>query len=88
MDGQNVFDKPIKNNLRTYDNVRKITIDQRDDYTAGCLLDYPYFKLNRKLIAIDLSKQVALHAETKTIKQINFTGNLNWPRQKTMLFII
>ena len=88
MDGQSVFDKPIKNNLRTYDKVRKITIDQTDDYTTGCLLDYPCFKLNRELIAIDLNKQVALDAETKTINQINFTGNLNRPRQTTMLFII
>ena len=29
-----------KNDLRTYDNIRKITTGQRDDYTTGCLLDY------------------------------------------------
>ena len=29
-----------KNDLRTYDNIRKITTCQRDDYTTGCLLDY------------------------------------------------
>ena len=28
-----------------------------DDYTTGCLLDYPYFKKYYKLIAVDLSKQ-------------------------------
>ena len=63
-------------------------MDQKDYYTTGCLLHYSYFKLNRNLIAIDLSKEVALDAETKIIKQINFTGNLNRPRQTTMLFII
>ena len=31
-DGQNFFDQPVKNDLRTYDNVRKITIGQEDDY--------------------------------------------------------
>ena len=29
---------------------------QGDDYTTGCLLDYPYFKENCKLIARDLGK--------------------------------
>ena len=33
----------------------------------GCLLDYPYFKKQFKLIAIDLSKEQALYANRKTI---------------------
>ena len=33
----------------------------------GCLLDYPYFKEQFKLIAIDLSKEQALYANRKTI---------------------
>ena len=36
-DGSNFFDQPVKNDLRTYDNIPKIEID---DYTTGCLLDY------------------------------------------------
>ena len=36
---------------------QKITIGQEDDYTAGCLLNFPYFEGNYKMIAIDLSKQ-------------------------------
>ena len=47
------------------------------DYTTGYLLDYPYFKLCRKLIAIDLSKQQKLDADPKAIQQINYTGNLD-----------
>ena len=31
-------------------------IGQGDDYTTGCLVDYPYFKENYELIAIYLSK--------------------------------
>ena len=42
--GRNFFDQPIKNDLKKYDNIRKITTGQGDDYTTGCLLDYPYFK--------------------------------------------
>ena len=45
-----------KNNLRTYDNIRKIATVQGDDYTTGCLLDYPYFKEYYKQVAIDLIK--------------------------------
>ena len=56
IDGRNFFDQPIKNDLKTYDNIRKIATGQGDDCTIGCLLDYPYFKKYCKLIAIDLSK--------------------------------
>ena len=72
----NVFDQPVKNNFRTYDNIQKITIGQRDDYATGCLLDYNYFNEYYKMIAIDLSKQPALDADPKAIQEINFTGNL------------
>ena len=72
----NAFDQPVKNNFRTYDNIQKITIGQRDDYTTGCLLDYNYFNEYYKMIAIDLSKQPALDADPKAIQKINFTGNL------------
>ena len=56
INGRNVFDQPIKNDLITYDNIRKTSTGQGDDYTTECLLDYPYFKKYCKLIAIDLSK--------------------------------
>ena len=42
IDGKNFFEQPVKNDLRTYD-IRKIATRQGDDYTTGCLLDYPYF---------------------------------------------
>ena len=73
IDGKNFFDQPVKNDKVTYENVRKITIDQGDDYPTGCLLDYTYFKKFYKMIAIDLSKQQMLDADSKTIQQINFT---------------
>ena len=53
IDGKFFFHQPIKNDLKTKDNIRKITTGQSDDYTTGCLLDYPYFKKYCKLIAID-----------------------------------
>ena len=76
----NFFDQPIKNVLKTYENIKKIATGQGDDYTTGCLLDYPYFKIYYKLIAIDLSKQQKLDAEPKAIEQNGFTGNLYWKK--------
>ena len=45
-----------KSDKRTYDSIWKISAGQGDDYTAGCLLDYVYFKNYYKMIALDLSK--------------------------------
>ena len=87
IDGQKFFDQPTEKDLRTYSNIRKITIGQRDDYTTGSLLDYTYFKENYQSIAIDLNKQQALDADPKAKQQINFTGNLNRPEQTTMFFV-
>ena len=56
INGENVFDQPIKNNKVTYENIRKLAIDQGDDYTTGCLLNYSYFADTYKMIAVDLSK--------------------------------
>ena len=35
MDERNFIDKPIKNDLKAYDNIRKIATGQGDDYTTG-----------------------------------------------------
>ena len=36
IDGQNAFDESVKNELRTYDNIREIATGQGDVYTIGC----------------------------------------------------
>ena len=48
-----LYDPPINNNLKKYDNIRKIATGQSDDYTTGFLLDYLYFKNYYKLIATE-----------------------------------
>ena len=70
------FDQPVKNNLITYDEIRKIATGQGDNYITACLLDYNYFNNYYKMIATNLSKQQALDADPKAIQQINFTANL------------
>ena len=77
INGENFFDQPIKNNKVTYENIRKIATGQGDDYTTGCLLDYPYFMDTYKMISVDLSKQQTLDADPRAIQQINFTANLD-----------
>ena len=86
IDGKNVFGQPVKNHKVTYENIRKITIGQGDDYTTGCLLDYTYFKRYYKMIAVYLSKQQVLDADPKAIQQINFTANLD--RASTKFYLI
>ena len=54
IDGQNFFEQPVTNDMKTYDNIQKITTAQGDDYTIGCLLYYLYFK-EQNTIEIDLS---------------------------------
>ena len=88
INGENVFDQPIKNNKVTYDNIRKIVIDQGDDNTTGCLLDYPYFANTDKMIAVDLSRQQALDADPRAIQQINFTANLDRAGNTSIYFIL
>ena len=38
VDEKSFFDQPVKNDPRTYDNIRKIATGQGDDYAAVCLL--------------------------------------------------
>ena len=88
INGENFFDQPIKNNKITYNNIRKIATGQGDDYTTGCLLDYPYFANTYKMIEVDLSKQQALDADPREIQQINFTGNLDRAGNTRVYFIL
>ena len=68
INAENFFDQPIKNNKITYENIRKIATGQGDDYTSGCLLDYPYFKDSYKINAVDVSKQQALYVDSRAIQ--------------------
>ena len=88
INGENFFDQPMKNNKVTYENIRKIARGQGDDYTTGCLLEYPYFKGSYKMIAIDLSKQQALDVALRAIQQINFTADIDRAGNTRTYFIL
>ena len=80
-DGKSFFDLPVKNEEEAYEKIVEMS---NNNYTTGNLLDFPYFKKDYKLIAIDLRKQTKL----KDPQQISFIGKLSNTRGATMFFII
>ena len=42
VDGKSFFDIPVENKKETYEKIPEMS--RNNDYTAGNLLDYPYFK--------------------------------------------
>ena len=70
INGENFFDQPVKHSKVTYENIRKIATGQGDNYTTGCLLDYPYFKDSYEMIAVDLSKHQALDVDPRANQQV------------------
>ena len=67
INGRNIYDQLINDLVKQYDEIRKTATGQGDDYTTGCLLDYQYFKDHYNLIAVDLSKQKELDADSRAI---------------------
>ena len=45
INGRKFSNQPVKSNLTTYNNIRKIATSQKDDYTTDFLLDYSYFNI-------------------------------------------
>ena len=37
---KNFYDQPSDSDMKWYEDIRKLTIGQGDNYTTGCLLDY------------------------------------------------
>ena len=70
IDGINFYNQLINDSIKQYDEIRKVSTGQGDDYTTGCLLDFAYFEKNYRLIAADLSKQKALDAIQEQINKL------------------
>ena len=54
---RNLYDQPINDQIKKYNEIRKIAPGQGDHYTTECLLDYQYFRDHYQLVAVYLSKQ-------------------------------
>ena len=70
INGKNFYDQAINSNVKRYEEIRKLTIGQGEDYTTGCLLGYDYMESYYRLIAVDLSRKKELDADPKAIQQI------------------
>ena len=62
--------------VKQYNKIRKTATGQGDDYITGCSLDYQYLKDHYNLIAIHLTKQKELDADSRAIQQTEFYGML------------
>ena len=87
IDGRNFYDQPINDSIKQYDEIRKLSTREGDDYTTGCLLDFAYFEKNYRLISVDLSKQKALDAYSRAIQKIIFTGKIKASVANTRVII-
>ena len=87
IDGRNFYNQPINDLIKQFDEVRKVSTGQGDDYKTGCLLDFAYFKTNYRVIAADLSKQKALDATSTAIQQIIFIGKIKAEVENTRVII-
>ena len=54
IDEKRFFDLPVKKEKEDYEKIIEMT--RNNDYATGSLLEFPHFKENYRLIAIDLSK--------------------------------
>ena len=62
-----LYDQPTDSDIKRYEDIRKLTKGQGEDYTTRCLLDYEYIK-----IIIDCKWNVG----PKEIQQIEFIKRL------------
>ena len=62
---KNFYDLVIDYDIKRYEQIRKLTTAQVEDYTSGCLLDYDYVKNHYRLMAVGLSTQKELDADPK-----------------------
>ena len=65
---RNFYDQPINDSIKQYDEIRKISTGQGDDYTNGFLLDFSYFEKNYRVIAAGLNKQKVLDVDSRAVQ--------------------
>ena len=72
IDGRDFYDQSISDEIRKYNELRKLCTGKGDDYTTGCLLDYKCFKDHYQLIACNLNKRKELDEDPRAIQQLEF----------------
>ena len=74
INAKNFYHQPIYSEIKPYEDTRNLTTGQGEDYTTRCFLDYEYIKSHYQSIAVNLSRQKELDADTKAIQQIKIVG--------------
>ena len=44
INGKNFYDQPTDSDIKWFEEIRKLTTGQGENYTTRCLLDYEYIK--------------------------------------------
>ena len=68
INGKKFDDQPIDFDIKRYEEIRKLTKGQGEDYTTGCLIDYEYIKNHYRLLAVNLSRRKELDVDPKAIQ--------------------
>ena len=74
--GKKLYGQPINSDIKRYKEIENLTTGQDKIYTTRCLLHNDYFKNHYRIIAVELSRQKELDANSKAIQQIEFVGHL------------
>ena len=72
INGKDFYDQANDSDIKWYEEIRKLTTRQGEDYTTGYLLDYDSIKNHYRLTLLDLRGQKELDADPKAILQIEF----------------
>ena len=56
INGKYFYGQVIDSDIKQYEEIRKLTTGQAEDYPGGCLLNYDYIKNHYRLIAFELSR--------------------------------
>ena len=48
IDERKLFNQPVQNSIRIYDNIQNITTDEGNDYITVSLLDYSFWENTTK----------------------------------------
>ena len=72
INGRNFYVQPMNDQIKKYNEIRKIAAGKGDNYATGCLLEYQHFKDHYQLIEVDLSRQKGFDADPKFNSKLSF----------------
>ena len=68
IDGRSFYDQPINDSIKQYNEVRKVSTGQGDDYTTGCLLLMLISDADPRAIQLTAFQGVVVRADNTKIR--------------------